>query len=135
MKILGISHIGIVPKNISQTEDFFDLLMDVSKEGSETVADQGVEVHFYKPNTSDTRLELLSPVGENSPITKFLETKGSGIQHLALKVDSVEEWISYLQQKGITMIDTVARRGAHHTQIAFVHPKSTGGILIELTQE
>lgn len=132
MKILKINHLGIVPKDPKQAGDFFGLL-GLVREGTEIVEEQKVSVEFV--NAVNARLELLSPTSSESPIAKFLEAKGSGIQHVALEVDNLDEWLTFLKSKGVKLIDTEPRYGAHHTRIAFVHPHATGGILVELVEE
>lgn len=133
MKILRVNHLGIVPKDKNIAKSFFGEVLGLVSEGSEVVADQKVEVDFLK--VDDTRLELLSATSAESPIHKFLETRGAGIQHIALEVDDIFEWLTFLQQKGIKVIDSEPKSGAHNTLIAFIHPHSTGGILVELVQE
>jgi len=87
-----------------------------------------------KSITSAPNIELLEPSGPDTPIGKFLEKRGVGIQQLCLSVDNLVELISHLMENGITMIDKVPRKGSHNSIIAFVHPKSTGGVLVELKQ-
>lgn len=133
MKILRVNHLGIVPKDVAAARSFFSTTLGLTNEGQEEVAEQKVAVDFIR--VDDTRLELLAPTSNDSPIAKFLETRGSGIQHIALEVDSVDEWVAYLKQKGIQLIDESPKIGAHHTKIVFVHPRSTGGVLVELVEE
>ena len=133
MKILRINHLGLAPKNPDATADFFTKCLSLKSEGKETVADQKVEVEFYA--VDDTRLELLRATSVDSPVAKYIEAKGGGVQHVALEVDDVAAWIVHLKAQGVRMIDESPRLGAHHTLIAFVHPASTGGLLIELVQE
>ena len=82
-----------------------------------------------------SHIELLQPTAEDSPIAKFIEKKGPGIHHLAVSVDDIEKVLHEYEQKGVRMIDTVPRDGAHGTKIAFIHPKSTNGVLLELCME
>lgn len=133
MKILRVNHLGIVPKDVAQANSFFGDILNIVREGSETVADQQVNVSFLK--VGETRLELLSATSETSPIAKFLETRGAGIQHVALEVDSIDDWLTHLKKHGVKLIDSEPRYGAHHTRIAFIHPHATGGILVELVEE
>jgi methylmalonyl-CoA/ethylmalonyl-CoA epimerase len=133
MKILRVNHLGIVPKDSIQAASFFGDLLGLVHEGKETVEEQKVSVEFFRAEA--TRLELLVPTSSDSPIAKFLEAKGSGIQHVALEVDSLAEWLVHLKAKGVKLIDEQPRKGAHNTLIAFVHPHATGGILVELVQE
>jgi len=133
MKILRINHLGIAPKAPEQAKKFLGTLLGLQNAGSEVVAEQKVNVTFFQAEKS--RLEILEATEPSSPITKFLEDRGGGIQHVALEVDDLRAWLDHLQKEGVQMIDTEPRRGAHNTLIAFVHPRSTGGILVELVQE
>lgn len=133
MKILRINHLGIAPKAPEQAKVFLGTLLKLKNDGCETVKDQKVNVTFFQ--TESSRLEILEATDPTSPVAKFIEDRGGGIQHLALEVDDLQAWIDELTQAGVQMIDSEPRRGAHNTQIAFVHPRSTGGILIELVQE
>ena len=136
MKILGINHIGVAPKDAGQSASFFGAVLKLQNQGSETVEDQKVKVDFFLvPKDSDTRIEILEPVSPESPIQKFLDKKGSGLHHMALEVDDIEQWLKYLKAEGVKLIDETPRTGAHNTKIAFVHPHSTGGLLVELVQE
>lgn len=133
MKILRVNHLGIVPKDVAAARMFFCDTLGLTNEGQERVEEQKVAVDFIR--VDDTRLELLAPTSSDSPIAKFLETRGSGIQHMALEVDNIDEWVSHLKQKGVQLIDETPKTGAHHTRIVFVHPRSTGGVLVELVEE
>ena len=133
MKVLRISHLGIAPKDNEKAASFFSSVLGLQALGAETVEEQKVHVRFFQAENS--RIELLEPTSPDSPVAKFLETKGSGIQHMALEVDNIEEWLGYLKEHNVRMIDEVWRKGAHNTKIAFVHPSSAGGILVELVQE
>ncbi|APJ04704.1 methylmalonyl-CoA epimerase [Silvanigrella aquatica] len=133
MIIKRINHLGIVPKDLNQTKKFFTEVLGLKEEGNEVVAEQKVIVDFIRCDAA--RLELLSPTSEESPIAKFLETRGAGIQHVALEVDNLDNWIEYLKKNNIRLIDEKPRYGAHNTRIAFVHPHSTGGVLVELVEE
>lgn len=134
---IEIDHIGIATNSLDEGSKFWKLLGLQSQGDDEFVEDQGVITRFFplsKSITSGPNIELLEPSGPNTPIGKFLEKRGAGIQQLCLSVDDLEELISHLVQNGITMIDKVPRKGSHNSIIAFVHPKSTGGVLVELKQ-
>lgn len=133
MKVLRVNHLGIVPKDVTAAKDFFGNVLGLAQEGRETVPEQKVAVEFLR--CDDTRLELLEPTDSTSPIAKYLETRGAGIQHIALQVDNLGEWLTHLKAKGIKLIDSEPRVGAHHTKIAFIHPHATGGVLVELVEE
>lgn len=133
MKILRISHIGVAPKDPQISLDFFGNILGLAHEGTETVSEQKVTVDFLR--TEKSRIEILTATGDDSPIAKFIETRGAGIQHIALEVDDINAWLVHLKSKGIKLIDGEPRYGAHNTKIIFIHPKSTGGVLVELVQE
>jgi methylmalonyl-CoA/ethylmalonyl-CoA epimerase len=134
---IEIDHIGIATNSLDEGSKFWKLLGLQSQGDDEFVEDQGVITRFFplsKSITSGPNIELLEPSGPDTPIGKFLEKRGVGIQQLCLSVDNLVELISHLIENGITMIDEVPRKGAHNSIIAFVHPKSTGGVLVELKQ-
>tara|TARA_B000000475_G_C15982359_1_gene441538 strand:+ start:286 stop:705 length:420 start_codon:yes stop_codon:yes gene_type:complete len=134
---IEIDHIGIATNSLDEGSIFWKLLGLQSQGEDEFVKDQGVITRFFplsKSITSGPNIELLEPSGPDTPIGKFLEKRGTGIQQLCLSVDNLEELISHLVENGIKMIDEVPRTGAHNSIIAFVHPKSTGGVLVELKQ-
>jgi methylmalonyl-CoA/ethylmalonyl-CoA epimerase len=133
VKILKVNHLGIVPKDPQQTHRFFDEVLKLAPEGSEAVPDQKVFVDFFA--AGGTRLEILTPTSDDSPVAQYLAKRGSGIQHVALEVDDLASWLGHLKAHGVEMIDAEPRRGAHNTQIAFIHPRATGGVLVELVQE
>ena len=133
-KVLGIDHIGIACKDLQAGKDLWTAV-GLPCTGEETVAEQKVTIIFYLiPNHSE--VELLVGTSEDSPISKFIEKNGGrgGIQHMAIRVDDIVSAIADLQEKGIQMIDKAPRKGAGGADIAFVHPKSTGGVLLELCQ-
>lgn len=131
--IRGINHLGIVPKDLALAQHFFTKILRLPLEGSEVVADQKVEVTFL--SCPPSRLELLASTADDGPIAKFLATKGAGIQHIAFEVDDLDGWVKHLQENNVALIDETPRRGAHHTRIIFIHPRATGGILVELVEE
>ena len=134
---IEIDHIGIATNSLDEGSKFWKLLGLKSQGDDEFVEDQGVITRFFplsKSITSGPNIELLEPSGPDTPIGKFLEKRGVGIQQLCLSVDNLVELVSHLIENGITMIDEVPRKGAHNSIIAFVHPKSSGGVLVELKQ-
>ena len=134
---IEIDHIGIATNSLDEGSKFWKLLGLQSNGNDEFIEDQGVITRFFPLSNSlsnGPNIELLEPSGPDTPIGKFLEKRGVGIQQLCLSVDNLEELISHLIENGIKMIDKVPRKGAHNSIIAFVHPKSTGGVLIELKQ-
>jgi len=101
-------------------------------EGYETVESQGVKVAFL--SAGNTRIELLEPISDESPIAMFLLKRGEGIHHLALGVENIQQRLNEIKSSGINLIDSEPKLGAHHAQVAFLHPKSTGGVLFELCE-
>jgi len=134
---ITIDHIGIAANTLDEGSRFWKLIGLIAEGEDDRVEDQGVTTRFFPLNEiehSKTNIEILEPTGPSTPIGKFLEKRGPGIQQLCLAVDDIEEMIAHLVNNGVRMIDSVPRKGAHDSIIAFVHPKSTGGILIELKQ-
>jgi methylmalonyl-CoA/ethylmalonyl-CoA epimerase len=127
-----ISHIGIAVRDLDEGIAFYQKL-GLSLEAIEEVPSQMVKVAFFP--VGDTRIELLSPTSDESPIARFIEKKGEGIQHLAFAVDDLPQALRDSEEEGIRLIDKEPRPGAHGADIAFLHPKSTGGVLIELCKE
>ncbi|MCD4652207.1 MAG: methylmalonyl-CoA epimerase [Candidatus Cloacimonetes bacterium] len=127
-----ISHIGIAVKDLDAAIEFYKT-MGLEVEATEEVPSQKVKVAFIP--VGDVRIELLAATSEDSAIAKLNEKRGEGIQHLALKVDNLKQELSETAEKGIRLIDKVPRPGAHGADIAFLHPKSTFGVLLELCQE
>ncbi|MCK9329913.1 MAG: methylmalonyl-CoA epimerase [Candidatus Cloacimonetes bacterium] len=130
--IKKISHIGIAVKNLDEAVKFYEKL-GLQVEAYEVVPSQKVKVAFIP--IGDTRIELLSATSEDSPIAKFIEKKGEGIQHIALAVDDLPKALSEAEKQEIVLIDKEPRPGAHGADIAFLHPKSTNGVLLELCKE
>lgn len=134
---ITIDHIGIASTSLDEGSRFWRLIGLTANGEDELVEDQGVVTRFFplgQVDHSETNIEILEPTGPDTPIGKFLEKRGPGIQQLCLAVDDIEAMIAHLIANGINMIDETPRSGAHKSLIAFVHPKSTGGILIELKQ-
>ena len=134
---ITIDHVGIAAITLDQGSRFWELLGLVSSGDDEVVEDQGVITRFFplaSINDDTTNIEILEATGENTPIGRFLAKRGPGIQQLCLAVDDLESMIEHLLKNQIMMIDSTPRKGAHDSLIAFVHPKSTGGILVELKQ-
>jgi len=131
-KTLKVDHIGIAVKDLAQAKKFYGEMLGMTVSGEETVEQQKVKVCFIP--CGDSELELLESTSPDGPIAKFIDKNGEGMQHVAVRVDNIEAAIADLIAKGVRMIDAVPRYGAGGASIAFVHPKSTGGILLELTQ-
>ena len=131
MNTTVIDHVGIAVKSIDEALNFWESSLGVRCSGRETVEDQKVTTAFLP--IKDSEIELLEATSEESPIAKFIEKRGEGIHHLALRVDDLDACLSELKAKGIKLIDETPRRGAGGALIAFIHPKVTG-ILLELSQ-
>lgn len=134
MDISRVDHIGIAVTNLDETIRFYEEVLGISCEGTEIVEEQKVKVAFFP--VGDTELEFLESTDPTGPIARFIEKNGgrNGIQHIALRVDDIEESIEEMKAKGYAMIDEKPRYGAGGARIAFCHPKSTGGILLELCE-
>jgi methylmalonyl-CoA epimerase len=130
--IKHISHIGIAVSNLEEGIAFYEKL-GLTLEAIEEVPSQKVKVAFFP--CGDTRIEVLAPTDPESPIAKFIEKKGEGIQHIAFAVDELPAALKEMEDKDIRLIDKEPRPGAHGADIAFLHPKSTNGVLIELCKE
>ena len=131
--IKKIDHIAIAVKNLAEEIARYRDVLGLEYLGSEVVAEQKVTVAFFK--IQDVFIELLEPTGPDSPISAFIEKKGGGLHHLALEVDDIKAAIGRLQEKNVQMLNPEPRTGAHHAQIAFVHPRSFSGVLFELKQK
>jgi len=127
-----ISHIGIAVTSIAEALPFYRDVLGLKFEGTEVVEEQKVKVAFLA--IGESRIELLEPTAPDSPVAKFLEKHGPGIHHLAYQVDGLEERLAALKGQGVRLIDETPRTGAHHTRIAFLHPKASGGVLTELCE-
>ncbi|MHB1398001.1 MAG: methylmalonyl-CoA epimerase [Trichloromonadaceae bacterium] len=128
-----ISHIGIAVKNIDTHLPLYRDVMGMEFEGTEVVAEQKVKVAFFA--IGESRVELLEPTAEDSPVARFLEKNGEGVHHIAYEVEDLAAALAELRQQNIRLIDETPRCGAHATRIAFLHPKSTGGVLTELCEK
>ena len=130
--IKKVSHIGIAVKDLDEGIALYQKL-GLTLEGVEEVPSQMVKVAFFP--VGDTRIELVAPTSEDSPVAKFIEKRGEGVQHIAFAVDNLEDALKETEEKGIRLIDKTPRPGAHKADIAFLHPKSTLGVLMELCKE
>lgn len=128
-----IDHIGIAVKSLEESLPFYVDHLHLSLEGIEEVQSQGVKVAFLK--IGESKIELLEPLHAESPIAKFIEKRGEGIHHIALGVSNIEGRIEQLKTDGITMIHNEPVKGAAGAKVAFLHPKSAGGILYELCEK
>lgn len=127
-----IDHIGIAVRSIEKTSELFSNILGLKVAGEEIVEEQKVKVAFLP--LGDSELELLESTSPEGPIAKFIEKKGEGIQHIAFRVDNIEKALEKLKKEGVRLIDEKPRYGAGGAKIAFLHPKDTNGILIELSE-
>ncbi len=132
MKVLKIDHIGIAVNNLEESLKLYTDVLGLTSTGLEVVEEQKVKVAFLP--CGDSEIELLESTSPDGPIARFIEKNGEGIQHVALKVDNIEDSLAALREKGIRLIDEKPRYGAGGARIAFLHPKATKGVLLELTE-
>jgi methylmalonyl-CoA/ethylmalonyl-CoA epimerase len=132
MKVLKIDHLGIAVNSIDEGKNFWTDVMGLEFEGTETVQEQKVTTAFFPVGESE--VELLESTSPDGPIAKYLEKKGAGLQHIAFRVENIESALEELKDKGVRLIDEKPRHGAGGAKIAFLHPKATGGILVELCE-
>ncbi|MBC8394481.1 MAG: methylmalonyl-CoA epimerase [Deltaproteobacteria bacterium] len=132
MKILKIDHLGIAVKSIDDGKNFWTGILGLEFEGTETVEEQKVTTAFFPVGESE--VELLESTADDGPVAKYIEKRGEGIQHVAFRVENIETALAELKEKGIRLIDETPRKGAGGAKIAFLHPKSTNGVLVELCE-
>lgn len=128
-----IEHIGIAVKNIELSNQIFEDILGSPSYKTERVESEGVSTSFFK--VGPNKIELLEATRDDSPIAKFIEKKGEGIHHIAFAVDDIDAEIKRLQEKGYRLINETPKDGADNKRIAFMHPKSSNGVLIELCQD
>ncbi len=131
--IRKIDHLGIAVKSLDESLALWGDLLGLQPAGAETVAEQGVRTAFL--NVGETRLELLEPTGPDTPVGRFLDKRGPGFHHVCFLVDDIEAAITQLQSRGMRLVDEQPRDGARGSKVAFLHPGSTGGVLVELKQK
>lgn len=127
-----INHIAIAVHNIGEAAKFYQNVLGLTFSDVEVVAAQKTKAGFFK--ISESNIELVQPAEPDSPLVKFLETRGQGIHHICFEVDDVEKEVKSFLEKGVLMVDQNPRPGAHQTKVAFIHPKSSIGVLIELCE-
>jgi len=132
MKILHIDHIGVAVNSNADGKGFWSEILGLPFAGEEVVSEQKVKTAFLPVGESE--VELLESTEPDGPIGKFIEKKGQGIHHIAFRVENIEQALAELKEKGVQLIDQVPRKGAGGARIAFLHPKATGGILVELCE-
>ncbi len=132
MKILKIDHLGLAVNSIDEGKNFWTDVLGLELTGTETVEAQKVTTAFLPVGESE--VELLESTAPDGPVAKFIEKRGQGFQHVAFRVENIEEALAELKEKGIQLIDEKPRKGAGGAMIAFLHPKATNGILVELCE-
>lgn len=133
MKPSHIEHIGIAVKNLDESIKFYEEVLGLQCYNIEEVEDQKVRTAFFQ--VGDTKIELLESTDPEGPIGKFIEKKGEGIHHMAYAVENIEDKLKEAEEKGVRLIDKKPRKGAEGLDIAFIHPKSTHGVLTELCED
>jgi methylmalonyl-CoA epimerase len=129
---MKINHLGIATKGIDKALKFWSEALELENVHTEVVEDQKVRVAMLP--IGESRIELLEPISDDSPISKFLEKRGGGIHHIAVEVEDINAALSKLKEKGVRLIDETPRTGAEGCLVAFVHPSSANGVLLELVQ-
>ncbi len=132
MKITKIDHLGIAVNSIESGKNFWHDVLGLDFEGTETVEEQKVKTAFFPVGESE--VELLESTSPDGPVAGYIEKKGQGIQHVAFRVENIEEALDELKARGVRLIDETPRKGAGGAKIAFLHPKSTAGVLVELCE-
>jgi len=131
--MIKVEHIGIAVKNLERSNHLFEALLGVEKYKIEPVSSEKVNTSFF--TVGDTKIELLEGTEKDSPISRFLEKRGEGIHHIAFEVDNIRETMKNLKGKGFELINNEPKKGADNKLVAFVHPRSANGILVEICQE
>jgi methylmalonyl-CoA/ethylmalonyl-CoA epimerase len=132
-KISYIEHIGIAVRNLENAISFYEKVLGLKCYKIENIPDQKVRTAFLK--VGETKLELLESTDPEGPIGKFIEKKGEGLHHIAFAVEKIEEQLAHATKMGIQLIDNEPRKGAENLEIAFLHPRTTAGVLIELCED
>jgi methylmalonyl-CoA/ethylmalonyl-CoA epimerase len=132
MKVNKIDHIGIVVKNAKERLKLYEDFLGLKVKNIEDLEDRGLRVYFIE--IGETRFELLEPLNDNSEVSSFLEKKGEGIHHIAVNVEGIEQSVKLAESKGFKPLSETPKVGAGGTKILFLHPKTTGGILLELVE-
>jgi len=127
-----IDHLGVAVKDLEAVRKFYTDMLGLCCEGEEVVPEQKVKVAFLP--VGETNIELLETTDPEGPIAKFIEAKGEGVHHVAFRVDNIEQALAELKAKGVRLIDEKPRIGAHGARIAFIHPKASNGVLVELCE-
>jgi methylmalonyl-CoA/ethylmalonyl-CoA epimerase len=128
-----VDHVGIAVRDLDAAIAFYSEAFGVKLEHRETVVEQGVEEAMFR--VGESWIQLLRPLGPDTPVGKYIEKRGEGVHHIGYGVSDLEAVLSHLRGRGLQLIDAEPRRGSRGTMVAFVHPRSVGGVLVELVQE
>jgi len=132
MKVKHIDHIGIAVKSIEQAGKFYTEILGCKIEDIENIPDQKVNVAFIP--VKDSEVELLESTDPDGPVAKYIDARGEGVQHIAFRVENIEEALDELKARGVRLIDQKPRKGAGGSKIAFIHPRETNGVLVEICE-
>jgi len=131
---VGVDHVGVAVKNLEEAINVYRDVLGFKLLGVHVLEDRKVRIAFLSTG-GETQIELLEPLGGDSPVAKFLENRGEGIHHIAVKVDDIEGVLEDFKKRGVVLVDEKPRAGAEGRKIAFIHPKSTKGVLLELVMK
>lgn len=132
MKVKHVDHIGIAVKEIEKAGKFYSDVLGLKMQGIEEIPEQKVKVAFFP--ITDAEIELLESTQPDGPVSKYIDARGEGVQHIAFRVENIDLALKELREKGVRMIDEKPRTGAGGAKIAFIHPKETNGVLIEICE-
>ena len=132
MKISGMDHIGIAVRSINKAMNFYNQALGLELSAIENITDRNMKIGFI--NAGDIKIELIEPTSNDSTIAKYIAKKGEGIHHICFKVENITESLAKLKSGGFELIDKAPKDGAEGSKIAFIHPRSAGGVLIELKE-
>ncbi|NQV29843.1 MAG: methylmalonyl-CoA epimerase [Candidatus Marinimicrobia bacterium] len=133
MQIKKISHIAVASSDSEQSRVLYEDILGLKYSGSEPVKREGVDTHFF--DLGESSIEILEPLSEDSPVGRFLDKRGPGLHHIALEVEDLDAYVIKLKAAGIALLSDGPQIGAHNMRIIFIHPKSAGGVLIELNEK
>ncbi len=133
MKVKRIDHVAIASVLPGEARTFFEEILGLTFDGEERVEREGVNTHFYQ--VGESNIEILEALGEDTPVGRFLKKRGPGLHHVALTVEGLDEMVAAMKTAGIDLLSDDPVIGAHGKRIIFIHPRSAGGVLLELTEE
>ncbi|MGQ9538876.1 MAG: methylmalonyl-CoA epimerase [Candidatus Bathycorpusculaceae bacterium] len=131
---MGVDHVGVAVKNLDEAVGVYRDILGFKLLGVHVLTERKVKVAFLSTG-GETSIELLEPLGSDSPVAKFLENRGEGIHHVAVRVDDIESVLEEFRKKGVMLVDEKPRTGVRGRKVAFIHPKSAKGVLLELVME